>query len=313
MLWPLARSTPLVRVSVIPLAGDPRESWVGWMLRGIAREAGLIEGTLDHPHALACRDLLRDAEIEPQRTFHRRTMSRALQVQHVLTVFAERLFLAALILAVVHLIIGVAARRWPGVESWTQALELLLAGCGVAFPAFAASIHGFLGTGDFAGIAIRSASIEPDLAEIDIRLGRLDPLNTTTVGELAIEATALMEGEPPVGNSRTQRPDGHAAAVVYQRYWERQLAPAQQCRLVMADIQRGERVLDVACGTGLVTFPAADAARPKGFVLAADISDEMVRVVTLEAERRGLLHVRRRPGCPRLQSIRCGHPGRGAP
>ena len=91
VLWPLARSTPLVRVPLSPLAGDPRESWVGWMLRGVAREAGMIEGTLDHAHALACRDLLRDAELEPQRAFHRGTMSRAAQVQHLLAQFAERL------------------------------------------------------------------------------------------------------------------------------------------------------------------------------------------------------------------------------
>ena len=195
VLWPLARSTPMVRVPLSPLAGDPRESWVGWMLRGVAREAGMIEGTLDHAHALACRDLLRDAELEPQRAFHRGTMSRAAQVQHLLAQFAERLFLAALLLASLHLVIGVVTHWSPALEPAMHVIELVLAGCGVAFPAIAASIHGFLGTGDFAGIAIRSASMEPQLAQVDVRLGRLDPLNTTTVGELAVEVTALMERE----------------------------------------------------------------------------------------------------------------------
>jgi hypothetical protein len=195
VLWPLARSTPLVRVPLSPLPGDPRESWVGWMLRGVAREAGMIEGMLDHAHALACRDLLRDAELEPQRAFHRSTRSRAAQVQHRLAQFAEGLFLAALLLASLHLLLGLAAHWSPGVGPATHLVELILAGCGVAFPAIAASIHGFLGTGDFAGIAIRSASMEPELAQIDVRLGRLDPLDTTTVGELAVEVTALMERE----------------------------------------------------------------------------------------------------------------------
>lgn len=195
VLWPLARSTPLVRVPLSPLAGDPRESWVGWVLRGVAREAGMIEGTLDHAHALACRDLLRDAELEPQRAFHRSTMSRAAQVQHLLAQFAERLFFAALVLASVHLLLGLAARWSSGIGPATGVVELVLAGCGVALPAIAASIHGFLGTGDFAGIAVRSASIEPQLAQADVRLGRLDPLNMTTVGELAVEVTALMERE----------------------------------------------------------------------------------------------------------------------
>jgi len=195
VLWPLARSTPLVRVPLSPLAGDPRESWVGWMLRGVAREAGMIEGTLDHAHAVACRDLLRDAELEPQRAFHRGTMSRAAQVQHLLAQFAERLFLAALVLAALHLVVGIVTRWSPSLEPATHVIELVLAGCGVAFPAIAASLHGFLGTGDFAGIAIRSASMEPQLAQVDVRLARLDPLNTTTVGELAVEATAVMERE----------------------------------------------------------------------------------------------------------------------
>jgi hypothetical protein len=195
VLWPLARSTPMVRVPFAPLVGDPRESWVGWMLRAITREAGMIDGALDHAHALACRDLLRDAELEPQQAFHRVTMSRAAQVQHRLAEFAEGLFLAALVLATVRLIIGFGAHWSPGHERLTHAIELILAGCGVAFPAVAASIHGFLGTGDFAGVAIRSASIQPQLAQADVRLGRLDPLNLTTVGELAVEVTALMERE----------------------------------------------------------------------------------------------------------------------
>ena len=90
---------------------------------------------------------------------------------------------------------------------------------------------------------------------------------------------------------RVQRYGWDRAATVYQRYWERQLAPAQQRLLALADIQPGERVLDIACGTGLVTFPAAEAVGPDGFVLATDISDEMVKAVHLEAERRGMSQV----------------------
>ncbi len=90
---------------------------------------------------------------------------------------------------------------------------------------------------------------------------------------------------------RVQRYGWDKAAALYQRYWERQLAPAQHRLLSLADVQHGERVLDVACGTGLVTFPAADAAGPGGFVLATDISDEMVKSVNEEAARRGLSHV----------------------
>lgn len=40
--------------------------------------------------------------------------------------------------------------------------------------------------------------------------------------------------------------------------------------------QPGESVLDLACGTGLVTFPAADAAGPDGKVIGVDISSGML-------------------------------------
>ena len=50
-------------------------------------------------------------------------------------------------------------------------------------------------------------------------------------------------------------------------------------------------MLDVACGTGLVTFPAADAVGSSGAVVATDISEVMVARVAAEAARRGLSHI----------------------
>jgi SAM-dependent methyltransferase len=44
-----------------------------------------------------------------------------------------------------------------------------------------------------------------------------------------------------------------------------------------AAVRSGERVLDVACGNGSVTLPAAWAVGPEGHVLATDISEAMVR------------------------------------
>ncbi len=58
----------------------------------------------------------------------------------------------------------------------------------------------------------------------------------------------------------------------------------------MAQIRPGERVLDVACGTGLVTFPAAEAVGEEGHVVGTDISDEMVRGAREEAGSRGFRH-----------------------
>ena len=94
---------------------------------------------------------------------------------------------------------------------------------------------------------------------------------------------------------RIQRYGWDKAASVYEQHWREhwreQLAPAQRVLIEMAMLKRGERVLDVACGTGLVTFPAADAVGASGSVAAADLSDAMVAHVAAEAHTRNLRHV----------------------
>jgi ubiquinone/menaquinone biosynthesis C-methylase UbiE len=61
--------------------------------------------------------------------------------------------------------------------------------------------------------------------------------------------------------------------------------------LEMACLRPGERVLDVACGTGLVSFPAAEAVGPGGGVLGTDISERMVEAARQEAAMRGFAHM----------------------
>jgi ubiquinone/menaquinone biosynthesis C-methylase UbiE len=90
---------------------------------------------------------------------------------------------------------------------------------------------------------------------------------------------------------RVQRYGWDRAAAHYERCWARQLRPAQDRLLEMAALQPGERALDLACGTGLVTFPAAEAVGPEGRVVATDISDVMVDHVRSEAAGRGLAHL----------------------
>jgi ubiquinone/menaquinone biosynthesis C-methylase UbiE len=59
-------------------------------------------------------------------------------------------------------------------------------------------------------------------------------------------------------------------------------------RLAMAaDIQPGQRVLDVACGRGAVLFPCAELAGQTGEAIGIDLSDKMVRATNSAAiERR---------------------------
>lgn len=87
---------------------------------------------------------------------------------------------------------------------------------------------------------------------------------------------------------RVQRYGWNKAAEHYEGFWSDQLRPAQDLMLSMTALQPGERVLDIACGTGLVTFRAADAVGSTGFVAASDISEDMVAVVSAAAATRGI-------------------------
>lgn len=75
---------------------------------------------------------------------------------------------------------------------------------------------------------------------------------------------------------RVQRYGWDKAATSYERTWQAQLEPAQTALLDMANLVPGQRVLDVACGTGLVTFRAAQLVGRYGTVVGTDISDEMI-------------------------------------
>ena len=91
---------------------------------------------------------------------------------------------------------------------------------------------------------------------------------------------------------RVQRYGWDRAAGHYTRYWRVQLAPAQETLLAMAALTPGERVIDIACGTGLVSIPAARAVGPDGELLGTDLSDTMVESARAEAARADLSHAR---------------------
>ncbi len=86
---------------------------------------------------------------------------------------------------------------------------------------------------------------------------------------------------------RVQRYGWDKAVGDYEAGWRAQLEPAQSLMLDMADVRHGERVLDVACGTGLVSFRLADAVRATGAVVGTDISGEMVETARRTAADRG--------------------------
>lgn len=91
---------------------------------------------------------------------------------------------------------------------------------------------------------------------------------------------------------RIQRYGWDKAATHYESSWQRPLEAAQTRLLALAALRAGERVVDIACGTGLVTFAAAAAVGSGGAVVGVDVSDEMVNLADARARERGLAHVR---------------------
>ncbi len=91
---------------------------------------------------------------------------------------------------------------------------------------------------------------------------------------------------------RVQRYGWDRAASFYEQAWSRQLAPAQDLLMTMAALQPGERGLDIACGTGLVTFRAAQEVGASGEVIGTDISDAMVDACRTAATQRGITNTK---------------------
>ena len=76
---------------------------------------------------------------------------------------------------------------------------------------------------------------------------------------------------------RVQRYGWDRAAPSYEQAWKQGLAPATAAVLNHAALRPGERVLDVACGSGLLTRAAWDAvASQGGEVVGTDISEFML-------------------------------------
>jgi ubiquinone/menaquinone biosynthesis C-methylase UbiE len=90
---------------------------------------------------------------------------------------------------------------------------------------------------------------------------------------------------------RVQRYGWDRAASMYEQSWQKQLEPAQTRLMEMAALEKGERVLDLACGTGLITFRAAAAVGPTGAVIGTDISEGMIAECTRVASERTIRHV----------------------
>ena len=89
---------------------------------------------------------------------------------------------------------------------------------------------------------------------------------------------------------RVQRYGWDLAVDAYALHWHAALAGVQAQVVAAADPAPGERVLDVACGTGVVSVAAAQAVGAHGRVLGIDLSGAMVHAAAERAQAQGLRH-----------------------
>lgn len=95
----------------------------------------------------------------------------------------------------------------------------------------------------------------------------------------------------PALQRRVQRYGWDKASPFYERFWQGQLKSAQDLLLELAAIHKDDRILDIACGTGLVSFRALEQA-PGGSLLGTDISEKMVELAGFIASQNGAARAR---------------------
>ncbi|MSQ28324.1 MAG: methyltransferase domain-containing protein [Dehalococcoidia bacterium] len=129
--------------------------------------------------------------------------------------------------------------------------------------------------------------------------------------KLTAEPDAPIEHQPelagveggPIGGQRAPRsgvlqgPDLHRriqrygwdlAVAPYQEFWLSALEPCAARALSLVSLRPGEKVLDIATGTGTAALLAADLVGASGGVVATDLAGRMVAAVQAETERRGV-------------------------
>ena len=90
---------------------------------------------------------------------------------------------------------------------------------------------------------------------------------------------------------RVQRYGWDAATNAYDRGWVPQLERLTEWCVVRASLEPGERVLDLATGTGVGAFAAGRMVRARGAVMGVDISEKMLTLAASRAASAGITNV----------------------
>ncbi|WP_138429087.1 class I SAM-dependent methyltransferase [Fodinibius saliphilus] len=90
---------------------------------------------------------------------------------------------------------------------------------------------------------------------------------------------------------RVQRYGWDYSSPYYEKGWDKQLWPAQRRLLKQAELTPGDSVLDISCGTGLVTFPIAKQVGEEGRVTGIDLSEKMIEKAAEKADEMNITNV----------------------
>lgn len=103
-----------------------------------------------------------------------------------------------------------------------------------------------------------------------------------TAGNQPFDAQAFKEATQDAWQSAAD------ARVRWEPLRRRWLGPVTQAMLDLAHLGSGDRVLDIGSGTGEPALSAVEVVGPTGYVLATDISSNMLEVAERTARERGL-------------------------
>ena len=194
-LWPLGRSSPVIRVPRHAVFTDPRPAWVNWWFRGVARHAGLASHQLDESTVRALaqqidRDLVH-AQLAYNRAMHHASHRAELRL-HLLPWIP---LLLALLAALTHVL------EHLHIVHLEDSVVTALTGVGILGPAFGAALHGFASQAGFQEVAIRTDASAQQLERFAQRLAEIDlaqPLASKALGDLALSVAEVM-GEDLAG------------------------------------------------------------------------------------------------------------------
>jgi hypothetical protein len=196
-LWPLGRTSPVVRVPTHALVTDPRPAWVNWWYRAVTRTLGVPDIALTPGTLVALVGDIRTGLLEAQARYNLITHRLAHRAEHRLHLLPWIPLLCAIGAAATHVIGALVGWHPPkGVEPWLTAI-------GIVGPALSAALHGFASQAAFQEIGIRTDASAQQIGRFLERLSALEsrlgePLASKAVGDLVLDAADVM-GEDLAG------------------------------------------------------------------------------------------------------------------